>query len=534
MHRTQRFLWNGTVTAVSSLLLRGIGMGFQVYLSRMLGAGGIGLFSLVMSVYTLAVTFAASGINLGATRIIAEERGKQNENGVSRALHSALCYAAIFGGAAAIFLLIGSHSIGVSWLQDVRTVSPLRLLALSLPPLAFANVCNGYFTACRSAYKNAILGITCECVRMGTSILLLRLWLHRGTQYACLALAGGNCAAEVSDALLCAILLIYARRSERRKAHSRTNTAQTTAGVTRRLLRVSLPIACTAYVRSALLTLEHILIPLGLRQSGDSAAQALAAYGTVHGMVLPAILYPMAFLSAFAALLVPELAEYHVRGDNRAILRLCSRGCKITLLFGIGVCGVFLCCAPLLGHVLYDSQQAGYYLHALGILTPLMYLDHIVDAMLKGLDEQLASMRYNILDAALCVLAVYFLLPRFGIRAYLWILIGSELFNLSLSVSRLLRVVRMPLHPIRQIALPVLCSVAAQYVACGIMHFCEKLFSYGFWSLFFLVCTSLTVYTAFLRLCGCIGVEDLAVFCRLFRKKDKPQRRNAHRILPHF
>ena len=126
-------------------------MGFQVYLSRMLGAGGIGLFSLVMSVYTLAVTFAASGINLGATRIIAEERGKQNENGVSRALHSALCYAAIYGGAAAIFLLIGSHSIGVSWLQDVRTVSPLRLLALSLPPLAFANVCNGYFTACRSA-----------------------------------------------------------------------------------------------------------------------------------------------------------------------------------------------------------------------------------------------------------------------------------------------------------------------------------------------------------------------------------------------
>ena len=163
-----------------------------------------------------------------------------------------------------------------------------------------------------------------------------------------------------------------------------------------------------------------------------------------------------------------------------------------------------------------------------------MYLDHIVDAMLKGLDEQLASMRYNILDAALCVLAVYFLLPRFGIRAYLWILIGSELFNLSLSVSRLLRVVRMPLHPIRQIALPVLCSVAAQYVACGIMHFSEKLFSYGFWSLFFLVCTSLTVYTAFLRLCGCISVEDLAVFCRLFRKKDKPQRRNAHRILPHF
>lgn len=510
MRRTQRFFLNGAVNAFSSLLLRGIGMGFSVYLARRIGAGGIGLFSLVMSVYSLAVTFAASGINLGTTRIVAEEYGNRNFIAARRALKSALCYAAFFGSFACVLLYCLSPLLGQHWLCDVRTIPALRLLSFSLLPLAFSNVCSGYFTAKRHAYKNALLGILSECVRIGSAALLFLPHFY-GMQGACLALAAASTAAESTCAVFCVFLLLFELKREK----ERPGPGQA-AGVTRRLLRVSLPIALTAYVRAALLTVEHILIPLGLRRSGAQAAAALAAYGTVHGMVLPVILFPLSFLSAFAALLVPELAEYHVRGDKEAICRLCSRSCTVTLWFSFGVCGIFLSFSAGFGTVLYDSKSAGQYLYSLALLVPLMYFDHIVDAMLKGLDEQVASMRYNIIDAALCVAAVWLFLPRFGIAAYLWILIASELFNLSLSASRLFRVVRISFQPMRLLVLPILCCAGALGITRFLMRRLDAFFFYEGWALFAHIGASFVLYFALMLLCGCIRREDAKWALRLF------------------
>ena len=521
MRRTQRFFLNGAVNALSSLLLRGIGMGFSVYLARRIGADGIGLFSLVMSVYSLAVTFAASGINLGTTRIVAEEYGNCNLPAARRALKSALCYAAFFGSLACVLLYCLSPLLGQRWLCDARTVPALRLLAFSLPPLAFSNVCSGYFTAKRHAYKNALFGILSECVRIAFAVALLLLPHFHGMQGACLALAAASTAAESICAVFCVFLLIFELKRE-----TRSSPKMCSRGVTRRLLRVSLPIALTAYVRAALLTVEHILIPLGLRRSGAQASAALAAYGTVHGMVLPVILFPLSFLSAFAALLVPELAEYHVRGDKEAIRRLCSRSCTVTLWLSFGVCGIFLSFSVGLGTVLYDSKSAGQYLYSLALLVPLMYFDHIVDAMLKGLDEQFASMRYNIIDAALCVAAVWLLLPRFGIAAYLWILIGSELFNLSLSASRLFRVVKISFQPMRLLVLPILCCAGALGITRFLMRRLDAFFSYEGWALFAHIGASFVLYFVLMRLCGCIRREDVDWALHLFfpqRGKKNPQ-----------
>ena len=51
------------------------------------------------------------------------------------------------------------------------------------------------------------------------------------------------------------------------------------------MLRIALPLAVSAYARVGLSTLEHLLVPRKLRESGLSADVALAGYGTVTGMV---------------------------------------------------------------------------------------------------------------------------------------------------------------------------------------------------------------------------------------------------------
>ena len=59
------------MTAVS-LVMRSAGVSFNAYLTAKTGSAGIGLFQLVMSVYSLAVTFSGAGIRLAGMRMTVE------------------------------------------------------------------------------------------------------------------------------------------------------------------------------------------------------------------------------------------------------------------------------------------------------------------------------------------------------------------------------------------------------------------------------------------------------------------------------
>ena len=95
--------------------------------------------------------------------------------------------------------------------------------------------------------------------------------------------------------------------------------------VRKNLLGIALPVAFSTYVRSGLLTLEHTLIPIGLRKSGASKERSLAAYGTLNSMVFPVILFPSALISSFAGMTIPELSDCLAKGHRKRIAYISTR-----------------------------------------------------------------------------------------------------------------------------------------------------------------------------------------------------------------
>ena len=121
-----------------------------------------------------------------------------------------------------------------------------------------------------------------------------------------------------------------------------------------------------------------------------------------------------------------------------------TRCLRRTLLFSLGSAVCIAAAAPLISRLIYGTREAVRYLRVLAPLIPLMYMDNVTDGMLKGLDEQVASMRYNVIDSALCVLLVWLLLPVSAVKGYLLILYLSELFNFYFSFRRLITVCDVP------------------------------------------------------------------------------------------
>ena len=78
MNRLRRFMLNGLLMAAVSIIIRSVSVAFNVYVSNKIGAVAMGLFSLITTVYGFGITLATSGINLAATRLIAQVIGDDN------------------------------------------------------------------------------------------------------------------------------------------------------------------------------------------------------------------------------------------------------------------------------------------------------------------------------------------------------------------------------------------------------------------------------------------------------------------------
>ena len=139
MNNIKKFFFNGIVAVSMTLLIRAVGMALNAYISARLGAAAMGLITLVMSVYGLAVTFASSGINLAVTRMVAEAIGTGEKDKALKSMRLCLLYAVFFGSLASVLLFFSSGYIGRHWLGDERTVSSLKFLAISLTPIAVSS-----------------------------------------------------------------------------------------------------------------------------------------------------------------------------------------------------------------------------------------------------------------------------------------------------------------------------------------------------------------------------------------------------------
>jgi stage V sporulation protein B len=328
--------------------------------------------------------------------------------------------------------------------------------------------------------------------------------------------------ASISEGLSFLYLLILYLR-DKRKHLCGGKEKEIPRGITARMLHISIPIAASAYLRSGLVTVEHILIPRGLRKYGQNAGDALASYGTVHGMALPLVLFPACFSATFASLIIPELSELaakYGRRDTVHIKYIVRRAITLCLIFGLACAGAFAMFSEPLGMLVYKNREAAEYIGVFAVLVPLMYLDTAVDGMLKGLGEQMASMRYNIVDSAISVLLVYTLIPQMGVRGYIICVFITELVNDVLSLSRLISVTGVKISVFSSVIAPLLSIVGA----CAAAHLVLTALPFKFMHLAVETVCGISImllfYVNFLFIFRALGREDIAWFRSIFKKKE--------------
>ena len=440
-----------------NLLLRFVSTSFQVYVSGRIGASGIGLLQLVMSVGMLATTASMAGIRTTAMYLTAEQLGHKKPGTVVWVLSACMLYSVICSAAVSCGLYFFAPMISEHWIGDVRTVDAIRLFCGFLPITCLCGVMSGYFTAANRIGTLAAVEVAEQLCYMLVTMLVLNFWAGSDPQLACKAVVvGGGISGCLALILLVALRLL--EHPERSKRIPMGN----------RLLNAAVPLALADDLKSGISTAENLMVPKRLALY-SGIADPLAAFGMLSGMVFPILMFPAAILFGLAELLIPELARCAAAGSGGRIRYLVRRSLKVAMLYGCLFGGLLYLAADDLCLAVYHNGEVAAYLRRFSLLAPMLYCDAITDAMTKGLGQQKACVRYNILTSSMDVAFLFFLLPRYGIQGYFFSFLVTHLLNFVLSIRRLLKIAGRVVDW-KKVPLTVLSTVGALWAASHLAH----------------------------------------------------------------
>lgn len=430
---------------------------FNIYISNQIGSEAVGVFSLVMAVYLFFITVATSGLNIAVTVIVSEKFALNKNKQAIKAIRTCIFFSLLLGIAAGGLILLFSNFITSKCLHNMVSSRPLFYIAIGLPFIAMSSCISSYFTTIRKAYKNAISQVFEFTIKMFATIILLKINISNGVEAICISLILADVISEICSFTL--IFILYIIDIKLKKLEDIRSFGQRI-----NILKIAFPVAVTSYIRSGLSTLKQLIIPTQLEKSGISCSRALSQYGMINGMVLPVITFPTVFTDSYSMLLIPEFSTYVAQKNYKAINYIANKIFKITCAFTMCICSIFFIFSNDLGLAIYNNIEIGYYFK---IFTPFiffMYMDHIIDCILKGLNKQFGVMCCNILDLSITTCFIYFLLPVLGIKGYVLSIFFSEVLNFSISLFQLFMYSRIKPNLIDWIVVPLFCSLVGFFV----------------------------------------------------------------------
>lgn len=418
------------ILTLANIISRILGFIYRIYMSNSIGSEGMGLYQLIMPIYSLAWSISASGFSTTVSKLVAQENAKREYGNMGRILKQSFVITGVIGVSLTVILLLFTDWIGITILNDSRTILSLKLLALCFPFMAAGSCIRGYFYGIQDSSIPAFSQVLEQMTRMTVIYLLAQSLIPLGLEYACLAAVSGICIGEIVSFLY--IVIAYKKFKIKNKLLRPPNIKSLVAISS--ILTMAIPLTANRVVGSFLSTVENTLIPQKLMEYGYSASQAMSTYGEITGMAMPLLQFPTAFLVALSITLVPAVSEAVAVKNLRRVNYTISKALHFTSIIGIGVTSIFLAFPHEISMAIYKSKEIGDLLYYMSWISPFLYLHIILSGILNGLGEQVYIFKNNILSSIITILFIYFYIPQFGIFAFI---VGSAL---SLIVTSILAI----------------------------------------------------------------------------------------------
>mgnify|MGYP001709541468 CR=1 FL=1 len=373
------FLTGTLLLTAAGFLCRLLGFFYRIFLSRTIGAEGLGIYNMVHPVYGICFALCGGAIQTALSQYIAahESQGR-------RVFRTGLCISMALSGFLAFLICRYPDWIAARILMEPRCALYLPVMGLSLPFASFHACANGYCYGAQKSRVPAFSQVAEQVVRMALVFLIAGKWAAEGTEITVRLAVYGHLIGEIGAAsfnLLCLVLFPpQGRNAGPENSHSgadsvisastpqfsgsatgsrtvastpqvpgstaRTTRMQVPADVSTcflSLMSLALPLMGNRLILNLLAGAEAVWIPNRLQMSGLSDAEAFSVYGILTGMALPFILFPSAITNSIAVLLLPSVAKTRRKDTQKAFQEALPWRCATAFIWVFSASGFSSC-----------------------------------------------------------------------------------------------------------------------------------------------------------------------------------------------
>lgn len=430
------------ILTATGLITRTIGFFYRIYLSRLFGEEGMGIYQLLSPVLSLSFSLCAAAYQTAISKFVAEYTIRKTRRFLP--LITGLIISTPLSLLCCTLIYTQSEFIAVNLLLEPRTASMLRILAFSIPFSSIHSCINGYFYGIKKTGPPAAAQLLEQLTRVGCVYLISTYALSHGQTPSINVAVIGLAVGELVSMLVSITAIFYVIYKHPQPSAKSDNTQIIRRlGMFGSILGMALPLTLNRIVLNLLQSVESVSIPAKLRLYGYDTSTALSVYGVLTGMAMPLIFFPNALTNSVSVLLLPLISENYAMGDLPAVKNAIMRTIKFCAFLGFVCMSVFFLMGNLMGTMLFDSPLAGHFITTLSFLCPFLYLDATLSSILQGLGKAGTIFVMNVIALLLRLAFVFYAIPIFGITGYLWGMLASQIVLSLLYLLCLRRFIRI-------------------------------------------------------------------------------------------
>ncbi len=449
-----RIIRDTVLLTIMQLILDSASLFLNGFITRQLGASAIGIFSLMGSFLGLAGIISNGNAFLCTSRLISEEMGKKQGNPNGILLHGIkLCMILSFSVSAV--LIIFAKPLGMKFFGENEVVESLRFMPIALVTGAISCCFKGYFNACRKASSVGFADIAEFIVRCATIVIMTLFSANNSESAVCSIMITSIIAGNLTSFVF--LLILFVRKHLKSGGKCSLSFKQ--------YVGFAFPIMAGSILTSVLSSTNDALVPICLRQYGDSIDEALALFGIFEAIVIPTLFFPSVVLCSLSGIIVTESARATASGNTERIQSITSRLIRYTMIYGVFASAVLIRFGKPIGELLGGGEIGGNMISAIAPVVPFIYLEIVLEAMIKGMGLQGFSSVNYFAEYVIRISIVLIAVSHIGFWGIALSYYASNIFG---NISRLVKLLchtKVKFRPFSMALSPILYAVLTMFTA---------------------------------------------------------------------
>ena len=397
------FFKNSFLLTTSNITTGILGFIFSIYLSKVLGPEGMGLYNLVMPIYNLFICLMSAGIVASISKISAIYAQKGEHNNITKTIRVVSIFNVTWALLIGIIVFVSAPIIGKYGVNDIRTISAIRVICPAMECIAISNIFKGYFYGTSRITVPAIIDISEKAMRIATVSILIFLTQAQSLESMVTLATVALCIGEFQSLFF---LYIYYRYSIK-KMPSSLEKPESSSQLLFDVICISIPLCINGFLTNIIGTLSTLIVPRRLISAGFDYSEALSMIGKYNGMAMCIITIPMIVVSTINTLIIPDLSQTLNQGkEYEASLRIRK---VIKLAFLLGLATAIICnVVPVnLGQMFFGRDDLGDYIRFSSLSAPIIFTSLTMFGILNGLNRQSIILRNSLIEAVSELICLY-------------------------------------------------------------------------------------------------------------------------------